>query len=92
MNKIVRDHYPVDKLPEDLREGFPAHTTVRVILETVAPVSVPGLPSSLVDETPLSLQEALESIQRFKATHRPDRSPDEAVEQIRKLRDEWEGE
>ena len=22
MNRIVREHYPVSKLPEDLREGF----------------------------------------------------------------------
>lgn len=33
MNKIVRDHYPVAKLPEDLREGFSQSGTVKVVIE-----------------------------------------------------------
>jgi hypothetical protein len=32
MNRIVREHYPVEKLPEDLRAGFPAGSFVRVTL------------------------------------------------------------
>ena len=91
MNKIVRDHYPVDKLPEDLREGFTAHATVRIVLESVEPSAV-RLPASLADEKPMSASEATQFIQRFKATHHSDMSPEDAVERIRKLRDEWEDE
>jgi hypothetical protein len=32
MNRIVKEHYPVEKLPADLREGFPAGAKVRVTL------------------------------------------------------------
>ncbi len=33
MNKIVRDHYPVEKLPEDLRAGLSldGHVTVTIV-------------------------------------------------------------
>ena len=91
MNKIVRDHYPVDKLPEDLREGFPAHAMVRIVLEAVES-SAARLPSSLIDDKPMSATEAMQFIQRFKATHHSDESPEDAVARIRKLRDEWEDE
>ena len=35
MNKIVREHYPVGRLPEDLREGLDpsAHVTVTITEE-----------------------------------------------------------
>jgi hypothetical protein len=33
MNRIVREHYPVEKLPEDLREGIPAGEQVTVTVE-----------------------------------------------------------
>lgn len=39
MNKIVRQRYPVEKLPEDLREGLPAGQTVTVTVEESEPPS-----------------------------------------------------
>ncbi|MFG1378716.1 hypothetical protein [Xanthobacter autotrophicus] len=33
MNRIVREHYPVEKLPEDLREGGSGDANLRVIVE-----------------------------------------------------------
>ncbi len=30
MNKIVRDHYPASRLPEELRQGLPDNAVVRV--------------------------------------------------------------
>ncbi len=30
MNRIVKEHYPVEKLPEDLRAGLGAATHVRI--------------------------------------------------------------
>jgi hypothetical protein len=38
MNKIVLEHYPVDKLPEDLRARFFGATTVRLTVENERPV------------------------------------------------------
>lgn len=39
MNKIVRKHYPVERLPADLRAGLPAHSHVDIELapERAAP-------------------------------------------------------
>ena len=44
MNRIVREHYPVEKLPEDLREGLAAgqQVTVTVEPEKVAVVDTEG--------------------------------------------------
>lgn len=33
MNTIVREHYPVTNLPEDLREGFDIDARVCLVLE-----------------------------------------------------------
>ena len=33
MNRLVREHYPVSKLPEDLREGFEGRGDVTVTIE-----------------------------------------------------------
>ena len=41
MNKIVLEHYPAEKLPEDLRAGLPADARVRVTVEsepTIKPI------------------------------------------------------
>lgn len=36
MNKVVRDHYPVSKLPDDLRAGLDPSMDVRIVLEPAA--------------------------------------------------------
>ena len=85
MNKIVRDHYPVANLPEDLREGFAADETVRVVIEMEDQ-------SALTDtqRKPMTGKDAVEAIRRYKALGRPSVSPEEAVARIRELRDEWD--
>lgn len=35
MNRIVRDNYPADRLPEDLRELLDPNRTVRVVIEQI---------------------------------------------------------
>lgn len=35
MNKIVRDHYPVERLPDDLRQEVPDAVEVKVTLEVI---------------------------------------------------------
>lgn len=74
MNKIVREHYPVDQLPEDLRVGLDAASaaTVTVVQEEQPPEHV------------MTLEEM------FAARQPPFLSADEIDEHIRSLRDGWE--
>lgn len=89
MNKIVRDHYPVENLPADLRQGLEDQATVRVVIEVVnGPTSDP-LPGS-VREKPLTIEETLEMIRRYRDQHPERVSMEEAVSRIRELRDEWD--
>jgi hypothetical protein len=74
MNKIVREHYPVTSLPEDLREGLDPKSSVRVVIEESAPP--PGQKKKLL--------ELLESARQSPPL---DNDP---VGRIRKLRDEWD--
>ena len=41
MNKIVHDHYPAERLPDDLRQEVPDALEVRVTLEVIK--SKPGV-------------------------------------------------
>lgn len=75
MNKIVREHYPVSKLPEDLREGIPPGASVRVVVEE--------------ERKPLSRDEMLASLQAARK-HAKGVTVEEAVTRIRELRDEWD--
>jgi hypothetical protein len=91
MNKIVKEHYPAAKLPEDLREGLdPAQ-------EVLVTVTVETAPS----ETEVSGEEgfpawykkpdhvlSLEDI--FALRHPPFRSGEEIDKELRRQRDEWD--
>ncbi|MDO9417869.1 DUF349 domain-containing protein [Pararhizobium sp.] len=100
MNKIVREHYPVSSLPEDLREGLAMDGEVRIVIEeqvTSAPsADEHGLPSSFFDYrppgAPIKTADLLESIRAYKASHPPSTDQNEAVRRIRELRDEWNDE
>jgi hypothetical protein len=75
MNRIVKEHYPAEKLPEDLREGLPpgAQVTVTVIEEEARP------------EKALSLDEL------FALRSPPFRTGAEIDAELRRQRDEWDG-
>ena len=75
MNKIVREHYPASKLPEDLREGVDPKSTVTVTV-TVETLQRP--------EHVMSLEEI------FAARRPPFRSVEEIDADIRRQRDEWD--
>ncbi len=89
MNKIVRDHYPVANLPEDLREGLAVGGTVRVVIEEATALTNRF---EYKPRKPMTAAEAVESIRRFKAEGRKSVTPEEAVARIRSLRDEWDDE
>ena len=74
MNKIVRDHYPLSKLPDDLRRGLDPTKDVRIVLEQVE-----------AEERQIPSLEELRALRaRFKE------AGDDPAERIRKLRDEWD--
>jgi hypothetical protein len=82
MNKIVREHYPVENLPADLREGLTEGSTVRVVVE------VDGIETD--EPKRRSVKQTLEHLERLRQGRAPDTDVAEAVSRIRALRDEWE--
>jgi hypothetical protein len=97
MNKIVIEHYPVSKLPEDLREGMGADATVKVIVEqehNSTPSGQDRWPGFSafpeIVRKPLSAEEAVAAIRQYRALDRPSVTQEEAVARIRELRDEWD--
>jgi hypothetical protein len=85
MNKIVREHYPVEKLPEDLRDAFPsdALVTVQVVQEDELVFGA--------SPKPMSAKQLAELIrQRHEGKTDPGRSIEDIVAEVRTLRDEWD--
>lgn len=75
MNRIIREHYPASKLPDDLREGVDpeANVTVTITVEDLKP-----------PERVMTLEEI------FAARRPPFRTAEEIVADIRRQRDEWD--
>jgi hypothetical protein len=74
MNRIIREHYPASKLPEDLRAGVDPSSTV-----TVTIVEEEKRPEKVM---------TLEEI--FALRRPPFRTAEEIDEDLRRQRDEWE--
>jgi len=74
MNRIIREHYPASKLPEDLRAGVdPSSTvTVTIVEEAKQPEKV------------MTLEEI------FALRRPPFRTAEEIDEDLRRQRDEWD--
>lgn len=75
MNKIVREHYPVSRLPDDLKAQLGSMKYVRLVIEDI-------------DERPAPSRETL--LQLIEGVRRAEPIGDDPVERIRKLRDEWD--
>jgi hypothetical protein len=76
MNRIVREHYPASRLPDDLREGIdPSQdVTVTVVVE------------------PVTRGEDAVTLDEVRALRRPPFLTKEDIDShIRQLRDEWDG-
>lgn len=84
MNKIVREHYPASKLPEDLREGLPEGAMVRIVIDEVPP------DAAATDAAPRTAEELLEHLRKFRASRPNSVTAEEAVARVRALRDEWD--
>jgi hypothetical protein len=75
MNKIVREHYPVAKLPEDLRESLDPSGPAAV---TVTPEAAPSRRKS----------RAAEIMERYHESHPPRfRSVEDILDHVRHVRD-----
>jgi hypothetical protein len=83
MNKIVREHYPVEKLPEDLRElvGDARSVTVELTEESAS-----SFDSLTRDEVVAMMRQS----QHEHAAQGTSITKEEAVRRIRELRDEWD--
>ena len=79
MNKIVKKHYPVEKLPVELREGLPQGAMVSVTVETE-------------DEAArvFDVEAFQKDLARIQAKLGGAVTLEEAAERVRSLRDEWE--
>lgn len=78
MNKIVREHYPVEKLPEDLRAELGLARTVTVVIEA----------ETIPRQTDPLVRQAIEELKAYRA--RLPVTPSDSVERVSKLRDEWD--
>jgi hypothetical protein len=78
MNKIVREHYPVEKLPLDLQAAVGRARLVTVIIEPENSNTGSKDASAVLAE--------MESVRDLL----PNRLPVDAAARIRKLRDEWD--
>jgi hypothetical protein len=96
MNRIVREHYPVANLPEDLRDQLAGAETVRVVIEPdmqagqEKPADIRTGP--LERSEPLGPDQFREGLRRLRNSGLPNVTPQEAAREIRELRDEWESE
>ena len=74
MNRIVKEHYPASRLPDDLREGVDpaAVVTVTIVEEQASP------------QRAVTLEEV------FAARLPPFRTPEEIDADLRRQRDEWD--
>jgi hypothetical protein len=98
MNKITREHYPVSKLPEELREQFAGFETVTLVSDTETddtPSKTDENPYHDYDEMmagikPMTWAELYADMQANRQKYDRGVTIEEAVERVRELRDEWE--
>ena len=94
MNKIVREHYPVANLPEDLRKEFEGAEMVTLQIQEESDLAEThdfwSFPIEQIK--PLTPQQFEAALQGIRSSGLPNVSPEEAVRRIRELRDEWDSE
>lgn len=77
MNKVVRNHYPVSRLPEDLQRQLGNAKAVRLTMEGEEP-STRSLTEILMEAKRLREEGKIKAI-----------TTEDAVARVRALRDEW---
>ncbi len=90
MNRIVKEHYPASKLPEDLREGLAPGVEVTVTVEVFDGPRTHDRDVSFVDAL-LRRPEHILTLEEMFAMRQPTfKTVEEIDEHIRHLRDEWD--
>ena len=85
MNKFVREHYPVEKLPDDLRPDLPDGTSVTVEIKEEPAYQWAPTPK------PMTAKETAELIRKIhEGRTDKGRSAEEIAAEVRSLRDEWD--
>ena len=93
MNKIVREHYPVSRLPEDLRAELVGRETVKLVIEEeeTEHSAIGDIWSLRIDEIPpMTSEQFRRDLESLRRSGLPNVTPDQAVARIRELRDEWD--
>jgi len=90
MNKIIREHYPVANLPEDLREGLTGHETVKIVIEEDGGLTGLAAVEAAERKYQNNLLELRARVPADFGAHRGSVTIEEAVARIRALRDEWD--
>ena len=86
MNRIVREHYPVAELPEDLKQMVRGAQHVRVVIESEDTTEGDEM-FDAVNAPPAQVM----TLDELLAMRRPPyKTTDEIVAEIRKQRDEWD--
>ena len=85
MGRVVRDRYPIENLPEDLRAGLRLGGIVRVTIEEVG--GTPQADGSMAGEVP----RLVPSLEQLLARRTPNFASGEEVDAyVRTMRDEWD--
>lgn len=97
MNKIVREHYPVSKLPEELRNEFAGFATVTLVGEqgdtssdSVHQEGYHDYDEMMASIKPMTWKELYADMRANPEHYRGGVTPEEAVARVRALRDEWD--
>lgn len=97
MNKITREHYPVSKLPAELREQFAGFETVTVVSERTGARSNGDAVDAndhfealMADIRPMTLKELVADRKAHPENYRGNVTVQEAVGRVREIRDEWD--
>ena len=93
MNKIVREHYPVSELPEELRKEFEGVETVRLVVEEERPqLTGAAAIAALGAKYRKHWADTAASGPIDYARHRGQTTIEEAVARVREIRDGWDDE
>jgi hypothetical protein len=77
VNRIVREHYPVERLPEDLRQELKSASMVTLVIEAENDTSLRGRRAAAVADLLNRRRSLLPTAQ-------------DSVQRVRELRDEWD--
>ena len=80
MNRIVRDYYPAERLPDDLQKLIDPSRPIRIVIEQDDDQKVRKSPEEL-----LAMLDAYRATIKGKGI-----STEDAVARLRELRDEWD--